>query len=384
MQNVALYIHWPFCKSKCPYCDFNSHVRESIELDRWNKAYLKEIENNRDILKSKKLVSIFFGGGTPSLMPSFIVKNIIDKVTEITSTLSTNIEITLEANPTSVESNKFKEFSKAGVNRVSIGVQSLNPNDLKFLGREHNVKEAKKAIDLARENFPRYSFDLIYALPNQTLSSWKKELNEALNLVGDHLSLYQLTIEKGTPFYKLHQDKKFIIPSENLAKNFYNITQEVMNDNGLRSYEISNHAKPNSECIHNLVYWQYDDFIGIGPGAHGRVNGNAISNIYHPENWLKGVLDNDINFQTITPLSLEEKINEILLMGLRLKKGVNEFNFYQKTGLKFNDSLNKNKLDFLLKENFLELQNHNLYATDKGKLVLNFIIEKLIIPFPLA
>ncbi len=377
MKNIAIYIHWPFCRSKCPYCDFNSHVRENIEQQKWNDAYLKDIDSHKDFLNGKKIVSIFFGGGTPSLMPSFIVENIIQKLANL-ATIDTDTEITLEANPTSVESSKFKNFAKAGVNRVSLGIQSLNPDDLKFLGREHSVNEAIEAIGIAKENFSRYSFDLIYALPNQTLKTWQDELTQALKLAGDHLSLYQLTIEKGTPFYSLYQNKKFQIPNEELAKDFYVLTQEIMNDAGLPAYEISNHARMGQECRHNIVYWKYDDFLGIGPGAHGRMNNQAIHSIYHPENWLNAVLENKSLIQSCIDLTLEERICEIMLMGLRLKEGVNQQDFFNKTGHKFLEILNTKKLHWLIENKFLKLENDYLYATDEGRLVLNHIINQLI------
>ena len=377
MKNIAVYIHWPFCKSKCPYCDFNSHVRDNIEQQKWNDAYLQEIENNKEFLSNKKIVSIFFGGGTPSLMPSSIVENIIQKLAYFAS-FDANIEITLEANPTSVESEKFKSFAKVGVNRISLGIQSLNIEDLKFLGREHNVDEAVKAIELAKEHFARYSFDLIYALPNQKLKTWESELSKAVTLAGDHLSLYQLTIEKGTPFYSLYQNKKFQIPNEELAKDFYILTQDIMNAAGMPAYEISNHARKDQECRHNIVYWKYDDFLGIGPGAHGRMNNQAIHSIYHPENWLNTVLEGKSPIQSAIELTLEERICEILLMGLRLKEGINQQEFFNKTGYNFSEKLNQKKLDYLLENRFLKFDNDYLYASDKGKLVLNHIINSLL------
>ncbi|MEK6734209.1 MAG: radical SAM family heme chaperone HemW, partial [Pseudomonadota bacterium] len=312
-SNIAIYIHWPYCKSKCPYCDFNSHVRDAIDVSAWNEGYLKEIDNYSALLQNKKIISIFFGGGTPSLMPSFIVKNIINKLKEL-GKFDQNIEITLEANPTSVEAEKFKEFAEAGINRVSLGIQSLNQNNLKFLGREHNVEEAIAAIKIAKDNFKRYSFDLIYALPNQTLNSWRDELVQALDLAGEHLSLYQLTIEKGTPFYSMYQKKKFDLPGEDLAKDFYMLTQEIMEAKGFPAYEISNHARLGEECKHNMVYWQYDDFLGIGPGAHSRINNKAMHSIYHPENWLKAALEGKTTIQDSIDLKLDDRVNEILLM----------------------------------------------------------------------
>ncbi len=376
METIAIYIHWPFCKSKCPYCDFNSHVREKIDQQDWNRAYLKQITNYAEYLNGKKIVSIFFGGGTPSLMPSFIVENIINELSKFAA-LDDNIEITLEANPTSVESEKFKLFAKAGVNRLSLGIQSLNIDNLKFLGREHNVEEAIKAIEIAKQNFSRYSFDLIYALPDQTLVDWEKELSSALKLADKHLSLYQLTIEKGTPFYSLYKDKKLQIPNEDLARDFYLLTQDVMEREGLPAYEISNHARLGEECKHNLVYWQYGDFLGIGPGAHSRINNQAIASIAHPENWLNLALQGKIPSQSCIALTLSEMVCEILLMGLRLKKGLKLKDFYNKIGLNLLEVINRSKLDYMLECKFLELSNDSLLTTSKGKLVLNHIIDQL-------
>lgn len=373
---ISVYIHWPFCKSKCPYCDFNSHVRDVIEVDKWNKAYLTEIENNRENLEGRNIVSIFFGGGTPSLMPSFIISNIIDKLASIAN-IDSKTEITFEANPTSVESKKFQEFALAGINRVSLGVQSFNDQDLKFLGREHSISEALSAIEIAKKYFKRYSFDLIYALPNQNLKAWENELISALKIADRHLSLYQLTIEKGTPFYSLHSKKKFVIPDENLAKDFYILTQNIMNEAKLPAYEISNHAAIEEECRHNLAYWQYDEFIGIGPGAHGRVNSYAIHSIYHPENWLNAVLENKSTAQATNLLTSDDKICEMLLMGLRLNKGINQMDFLTKTGANF-DYFSQNKLNWMLKNDFLKLENDFLFTTNKGKLVLNTIIDQLL------
>ena len=375
-KNIAIYIHWPFCKSKCPYCDFNSHVREQINQQDWNNAYLKQISSYADYLSDKNIVSIFFGGGTPSLMPGFIVENIINHLGKLATT-DKEIEITLEANPTSVESKKFKEFAKAGINRVSLGIQSLNPIDLKFLGREHSAKEAIDAIEIAKENFSRYSFDLIYALPKQTLIQWESELSQALKFADKHLSLYQLTIEKGTPFYSLHKNNKFQMPDEDLAREFYILTQNIMENSGLPAYEISNHAKPSEECKHNLVYWRYDDFLGIGPGAHGRINNQATCNIHHPENWLNAVINDHNPLQISTDLTLKEKISEILLMGLRLKEGINEKYFFDKIGSSISDNVNKNKLEFLIEHQFLLSKEGHLFASSEGKLVLNHIIEQL-------
>jgi len=377
VDNLAIYIHWPFCKSKCPYCDFNSHVRAEINLQDWNIAYLADIQSHSELISGKKISSIFFGGGTPSLMPGFIVSNIISKLAKI-GKIDQNTEITLEANPTSVEAAKFKEFLSAGINRVSLGIQSLDDEQLKFLGREHNSKEAISAINLAQEIFPRYSFDLIYALPNQTLKSWENELSQALNLVQKHISLYQLTIEKGTPFYSLYQNKKFKLPKEELAKDFYLLTQDIMANAGLLAYEISNHAKNGEECRHNLSYWQYDDFLGIGPGAHSRFNNHASHSVYHPETWLKNILAQESPIQSSIALTLEERISEILLMGLRLSQGISETDFIKKTNLNFSQALDNKKLNWLIENNFLTLKNNYLFANMNGKLVLNYIIQQLL------
>lgn len=374
MKNIAVYIHWPFCKAKCPYCDFNSFVRENIELDRWNQAYLQEIDNNLEYLSGRRISSIFFGGGTPSLMPSYIVANIIEKLAKA-AVIDAKTEITLEANPTSVESQKFKEFAASGVNRVSMGVQSFNKDDLKFLGREHSLEEAIEAIEIAKKYFKRYSFDLIYALPKQTLSAWENELKSALKYAGKHLSLYQLTIEKGTPFYGLHQKKRFEIPHEDLARDFYLLTQDIMNDANLPAYEISNHATRGEECLHNMSYWQYDEFIGIGPGAHGRVHTQATRSVYNPEDWLKNSM---LNSSTVkTQLSKQERICEFLLMGLRLTKGISEQDFISKLGVGF-ACFKQNRLDWMLKHDFLQFKDDYLSATNSGRLVLNRIISELV------
>lgn len=375
-DKISIYIHWPFCKSKCPYCDFNSHVRDKIDMKDWKQGYLNEIEANRSYIENKKVTSIFFGGGTPSLMPSEIFAAILDKIAVIAK-IEKDTEITFEANPTSVEIQKFKEFLEAGANRVSIGIQSFNSENLKFLGREHSKNEAIEAIEVARKYYKRYSFDLIYALPLQSLGFWENELKEGLKYADKHLSLYQLTIEKGTKFYGSWKKKKFILPSEELSRDFYTLTQDIMSDVGLPSYEISNHAEIGEECKHNLAYWQYDEFVGIGPGAHSRINELAITAIYNPENWLESALNNKATAQDISRLTLEEKLEEALLMGLRLSKGIDSENFKKKTGINFSD-LNQKKLEFLINNKYLELNQHGLKATNTGRLVLNHIISELI------
>lgn len=376
-NNLALYVHWPFCKSKCPYCDFNSHVRDQIDLLAWSEAYLTEIEYFEPQIAEKTITSIFFGGGTPSLMPASIVRAIIDKASKV-GNLADNIEITLEANPTSVEASKFKEFKNAGINRVSLGIQSLNPDDLKFLGREHSKEEALKAIELAANNFDRYSFDLIYFRPNQTVKSWEEELKEALKYTKDHLSVYQLTVEKGTPFYSLYKNKGFSLPNEEVAYELYTITQDILNQQGLPAYEVSNHAKIGAECQHNLAYWRYEDYLGIGPGAHSRLKGEAVMMIHNPENWLKSIKINSHGIQQRASLSEEEKLEELLLMGLRLTEGINLRTLEKRFNKPYTQLLPMMKLNQLTDLEFIEIMDNQLKATSKGMLVLNKIIEQLI------
>ncbi|MFO0109588.1 MAG: radical SAM family heme chaperone HemW, partial [Alphaproteobacteria bacterium] len=269
---LAIYIHWPFCKKKCPYCDFNSHVRDAIDAEGWRQALIRELLYWQPLTHNHRVTSIFFGGGTPSLMPPAILAALIDTVRESWN-CAPDIEITMEANPTSVESVNFAAAAKAGVNRLSLGVQSLRPEALKFLGREHSESEARSAIALAAEHFPRYSFDLIYALPGQTLDAWKTELREALTYARGHLSLYQLTIEENTAFHhQYHHDQAFTLPEEALAAEMYELTQRIMGEAGLPAYEISNHAASGHESRHNLSYWRGESYLGIGAGAHGRLD----------------------------------------------------------------------------------------------------------------
>lgn len=268
---TALYIHWPFCKAKCPYCDFNSHVREGVDVARWQSAMLRELATMAAWMPDAKLSSIFFGGGTPSLMPPQLVGALIEQAEKLLG-FEDGIEMTLEANPTSVEAAKFQGFRDAGVNRVSLGVQSLRAENLRFLGREHSADEALKAVDLARGLFDRYSFDLIYALPNQSAAAWETELREALAYAGEHLSLYQLTIEPNTAFHHdYHVKKQFALPKDTLARELFLLTQEVMEGAGMPAYEISNHARAGQESRHNLTYWRGGAYLGVGAGAHGRI-----------------------------------------------------------------------------------------------------------------
>ncbi|MCB1532653.1 MAG: coproporphyrinogen III oxidase [Alphaproteobacteria bacterium] len=322
---LGVYIHWPFCLSKCPYCDFNSHVREGIDEAAWRAAYVRSVEHYAQRLPGRQVRSIFFGGGTPSLMSPETAEAIISEIQKNWQ-VSNDVEITLEANPTSVEIEKFRAFQMAGVNRVSIGVQALNDTDLKFLGREHSAKEAIQAIETARKVFDRYSFDLIYARPEQSLSAWEDELARAQDLADSHLSLYQLTIERNTPFYMSHEQGLFSIPEEGLAADFYTLTQEVMEGYGLPAYEVSNHARAGEESRHNMIYWTYGDYVGIGPGAHGRItiDGRKYPTREHqaPDIWLDRAGKDGTAAKAEASLSHYDRFMEALMMGLRLRAGV--------------------------------------------------------------
>lgn len=381
-EDIALYIHWPFCKSKCPYCDFNSHVRERVDYKAWERAYVTELAYFAPIIRGRTVSSVFFGGGTPSLMPPAIAAAIIDSLANICH-MPVDVEITLEANPTSVEAEKFKAFRQAGINRLSLGVQSLYAEDLAFLGREHSAGEAIRAIELARDIFPRYSFDLIYARPNQTLAAWEAELKQALTLAANHLSLYQLTIEKGTAFYGSHKAGSFIMPTEELGAEFFALTENIMEAAGLPAYEISNHASPGAECQHNMVYWRYRDYLGIGPGAHSRLRVEGVKMAlmmqHNPENWLKSVEAQGQGLQQREALTVEECKEEMLLMGLRLHEGIPRARFMAITGQQPEALFAPEKLQLLAQEGLLVLDKERLYVTRKGMPLLNAIVKTLLV-----
>lgn len=323
----GVYVHWPFCAQKCPYCDFNSHVRfAGWDEPRFLAAYLRELSEVKERAGPQTVQSIFFGGGTPSLMQPSTVAAILDHIAGLW-TVVPGAEITLEANPNSVEASRFAGYRAAGVNRVSIGVQSLRDGELKRLGRLHSVSEAKAAIDIAQRTFDRFSFDLIYARPGQTLPEWREELSEALAMAAGHLSLYQLTIEPDTPFAELHARGKLVVPDPDAALDLYALTQEMTAVRGLHAYEISNHAVPGEESRHNLLYWRYGAYAGIGPGAHGRLVLSegarlATATERNPERWVERVQAAGHGFVEEQGLSLEEQADEMLLMGLRLAEGV--------------------------------------------------------------
>lgn len=381
-NQMGVYIHWPFCAAKCPYCDFNSHVRGGVDQERYLAAYIRELEYYAQITPDKEVVSIFFGGGTPSLMKPETVAGIIDVVQQLWR-VSNDLEITLEANPTSVEAGKFAAFKEAGVNRISMGVQALNDADLKFFGREHSVTEAFKAIEIAGNIFDRYSFDLIYARPNQTLESWGAELREALKYARGHLSLYQLTIERNTPFYMRYNRGEFTIPDDVCGADFYHLTQDILEEAGLPAYEVSNHAATGQECRHNLVYWHYADYIGIGAGAHGRfvaADGQKRATRDHaaPEIWLERVEAQGHGSHPFEVIGGEDRFAEGLMMGLRLRDGVDLKRLEDFSGCKALHMLDETKLKTIITEGWAEHVETNLRLTREGLLRLNAIVPYIL------
>lgn len=380
MLPLALYIHWPFCKFKCPYCDFNSHVRERINHPEWKETYLKEMRFYCEKTGPRDIKSIFFGGGTPSLMEPETVAAVIEGADKLWG-LPQGIEITLEANPTSVESNKLRGFKAAGVNRVSLGVQSLRDADLKKLGRQHSAAEALVAVKTASEIFDRYSFDLIYARPDQSVEDWKQELNEALEFAAGHMSLYQLTIEEGTQYHTLHQRGELKIPDNDTAADMFELTQEMMDAHGLPAYEISNHAKPGQESQHNLVYWRYGDYAGIGPGAHGRLtlNGEKWATRAHkaPELWMQWVKDAGHGAHPFEMIDVSKRGWEALMMGLRLREGIALDAFIKETQTPLLEFINPSRLKKLADENLLEVTDRHIRATAAGRQRLNSVLSWL-------
>jgi putative oxygen-independent coproporphyrinogen III oxidase len=384
-QDLSIYIHYPFCKSKCPYCDFNSHVKEKIDHQGFLNAYLKELEYFALSLKKRQIKTIFFGGGTPSLMPLDLADKILKKIAELW-VIDKNCEITLEANPTSFEAAKFKEFRQMGINRLSIGIQALNDADLKFLGREHNSNEAITTIKAAQKIFDNYSFDLIYARAGQTLKAWQAELKQAIDLSTHHLSLYQLTIEKGTKFYSQYQKKEFILPNEDLAAEFYELTNQITSSKGLGLYEISNYAQNGYECKHNLVYWQGKDYLGVGAGAHSRIylddikNRSALMMIHEPISWLNQVNKKGAGLQTNQEIEDQELLIEIIMMALRTKEGLskeilNNHPQFSKKSLK--EIFNMKKLSYLQKAEFIEITDEVLKIKEEKLILANQIILKI-------
>lgn len=374
----GVYVHWPFCAAKCPYCDFNSHVRhQPVDQERFARAFAAELATMRARTGPREVTSIFLGGGTPSLMKPETVGAVLDAIAA-NWTISGNAEITLEANPSSVEAERFRGYRAAGVNRVSLGVQALNDADLRFLGRLHNVPEAIHAIGLAREIFPRLSFDLIYARPGQKPDAWAKELEQAISYAVDHLSLYQLTIEEGTRFFQLYNAGKFEIPDGEHAAELYSITQEVTAAHGLPAYEISNHARPGAESRHNLTYWRYGEYVGVGPGAHGRFleNNTRMVTIAEklPERWAELVEERGHGITGGEILNRSEEADEFLLMGLRLVEGIDLARYEVLSG----KSLSSARLSILQDEGLVApIGNSRLRATPQGMIVLDAVVADL-------
>ncbi len=317
----ALYIHWPFCLAKCPYCDFNSHVRDTVDVDEWRQALIADMRHEADIARGETLTSVFFGGGTPSLMPPALVECLLNEAERFWG-FAPDIEITLEANPSSVEASKFADLARAGIKRVSLGLQALDDETLRFLGRLHDAAEGLAALDVALRAFSRVNFDLIYARPGQSATDWDAELARAISFGTSHLSLYQLTIEPSTRFESMVRQGEFEPLDDERAADLYELTQELTSAAGLPAYEISNHAHPGEESRHNLTYWRYEDYCGIGPGAHGRRGGAATVRHRKPENWLSAVSRNGRGIAEERPLAVREQASEAMLMGLRLAEGV--------------------------------------------------------------
>ncbi|GAA6147103.1 radical SAM family heme chaperone HemW [Pseudooceanicola nitratireducens] len=373
----GIYIHWPFCQAKCPYCDFNSHVSRQIDQARWLSAYLKEIDRHAAETPGRVVRSVFFGGGTPSLMPPETVHAILDRI-RLYWPRANDLEVTLEANPGSVESARFRAYNQAGVSRISMGIQALNDRDLQRLGRIHSVDEALKAFDIARSTFDRVSFDLIYARQDQTPDQWRAELKQALNMAIDHLSLYQLTIEDGTAFGDRYRIGKLHgLPDEDDSATMYDITQEVAVAAGFNTYEVSNHARPGAESRHNTLYWRYGDYVGIGPGAHGRLtlNGTRLATeaIRMPDAWLSHV-EQGSGDKLRSALTLDDQATEFLLMGLRLSDGIDMDRYAALAGR----TLPSTTLQELSDMGMVEQSGPILRATDQGRLVLNAVIAKLL------
>jgi len=378
MSGFGIYVHWPFCTAKCPYCDFNSHVRSRIDEAGWIDAIVHELEWVADRQGGERPVveTVFFGGGTPSLMHGSSVQRTLDTIARLWRTAN-DVEVTLESNPASADAARFHDYRTAGVNRLSLGMQALNDRDLKALGRLHDAIEARAALKLAMANFDRVSLDLIYARPDQTLAQWHEELREALSFGTEHLSLYQLTIEPATPFYQLHRTGSLKIPGEELAADLFELTQELTAAAGRPGYEISNHARPGSEARHNLLYWRYGSYAGVGPGAHGRLdlNGNRIATQTEklPERWREMVVRHGHGVIDQTPIAAKDAAREHLLMNLRLNEGIDLALYRARWG----QCPDVERMTALIEQGLLRLDGERLSATSRGRLLLNSVIAAL-------
>ncbi len=378
-EGFGLYIHWPWCLSKCPYCDFNSHVMAAPDPARWAGAYVRDLTGMARWAPRRPLTSIFIGGGTPSLMAPSIVAAILDAAAALWP-LADDLEVTLEANPGAVDRDRFRGFRSAGVNRLSLGVQALDDAALTLLGRRHGRAEALAALALARETFERVSCDLIYARPGQTLAAWAAELDEVLAVAPDHLSPYQLTIEKGTPFFAAHRDGALVLPDEDTAAALYDLTQTRLEAAGLPAYEISNHARPGAESRHNMVYWRGGDSLGCGPGAHGRVDRLATRAVAAPGAWLEQVERTGDGLQARDMLTAAERALERLLMGLRLREGIAAGRFGRLSGLRLESILDPDALADLTDAGFITWDGARLRATDSGRACLDAVLVRLAVP----
>ena len=374
----GIYVHWPFCEAKCPYCDFNSHVRHAgIDQPRFAAAFERELAYFAARTRGRRVESIFLGGGTPSLMLPATVGRVLDAIAGLWE-ISPTVEVSMEANPSSVEAERFRGYRAAGVNRLSLGVQSLRDADLRRLGRLHDADQARAAIGIARSTFERISFDLIYARPDQDAAAWRAELEEAIGLAADHLSLYQLTIEQGTPYFELHRAGKLVVPDPDTAADLYDLTQEICNRHGMPAYEVSNHAVPGAECRHNLVYWRYGDYVGVGPGAHGRLTGGngkfATATERHPETWLAAVEARGEGLVEDVSLTREEQGDEFLLMGLRLVEGVDLARFEAISDRR----IDPRRVADLVEHGMVErLGGTRMRVTPAGLLVLDAVVADL-------
>lgn len=372
----GVYVHWPFCKAKCPYCDFNSHVRRDVDEMSFARALARELAHMRKLSGPREVQSVFFGGGTPSLMPPQAAAHILETINDLWG-LPDLAEVTLEANPTSTEAANFAGYRAAGVNRVSVGVQALNDADLARLGRQHSAEEALEAFRLARRVFPRVSFDLIYARPAQGLSDWERELSRALAEQAGHMSLYQLTIEEGTAYFDLHRQGKLAVPDEDHAAALFDLTQEMTAAAGLRAYEISNHAAPGQESRHNLVYWRYGDYAGAGPGAHSRLtfagNRHAIASRKDPDEWQRAVAKQGHGHSEDQLLSAADQAFEYLIMGMRLAEGISLARYAEIAGKEISPGM----IAELCEQGFLTAGAERIAAAPKGRRVLNALIARL-------
>ncbi len=369
---LALYVHWPFCVSKCPYCDFNSHVRASVDQDAWRAALFADLAYEAALLPGRRLTSIFFGGGTPSLMPPATVAAIIDAATTHWAA-DPEIEITLEANPSSIEAARFADLAVAGVNRVSLGLQSLDDTALRFLGRAHDAAEGVAGLATAQTSFARVSFDLIYGLPGQSSEAWLEELARALSFGTSHVSLYQLTIEPGTRFAGMVARGEMAVPDPDFGADLFELTRDMTEASGLPAYEVSNHARVGEESRHNLTYWRYRDYAGVGPGAHGRRLGTRTQRHRKPENWLAAMARNGHGIAEQADLAAHESATEALLMGLRLKEGVN----LSRQDVDLACALDSGAVDRMVAQNLLARDGDRIAATPAGMLLLDAVLGKI-------